>query len=256
MENKIIQYALLKTLYDKNLNLLECFYPFFVKSLKHEPCLNAIECQEKITSKFDLNIPIHVLQKLTRLGSEKEHIDINDEREIWPIRLTEIGIEFQNQFEDHFTTERRIGELVAGFQDYLANKGIEKDPDSTRADIDLYIRKNTASLSDFIFSHENMPFEPFENHEKEFTEYILKIERSKPTEYVILKEMFYGSIIASSLLLPQKEFEGVINSKFKSTKVYFDANFLFSLLGYHDTEFSIPANELHGMLKKFGFQLM
>lgn len=118
-----------------------------------------------------------------------------------------------------------------------------------------YIRKNTTYLSGVIFHDNSEIAGKFEDHEKELTKYIIEIEKAKPDDYQIPKELFHGSLICSSLLLSEKEFSGVVESNFKNTKIYFDANYLFSLLNFHDEELSVPANELYRLLIKFGFEL-
>ena len=255
MEKKIIQYSLLKTLYDKTGNILECFYPFFLKCLPDDNFIDSLKCQQDIKSKFDLEIPIHVLQRLAHIAEQNKHIITSNEKSLWPIKLTELGTEQIDKIVNQEDIERKINQLVTGFSDYLKTTGISINFEKVRKIIEHYINKNLLHLSDFFFEHTDPFNECFEDHEKEFTKFILLIEEKNPEEYRTLKEMFYGSIISSSLKLPQPEFDGVINSKFKKTKIYFDANYLFSLLEYHDEELSIPANELYKMFIKYGFEL-
>ncbi len=252
----MIQYCLLKTLYDKTGNILECFYPFFLNSLSEESCIKSvIDCQRNIKEKYNLDIPVHVVHSLAHIGFDKKHITIKDKKAIWPISLTEIGIGIKDSLLAKNDSERKINQLISDFSDYLAKKGINEDNEKIRQNIENYIKKNLLKLSDFFFSNSESVRDCFQDHEKEFTQYILEIEKQKPIEYATLKEMFLGSIISSSLNLSQKEFEGIIDSKFKHTKIYFDANYLLSLLGYDADKVAVPAQELYELLIKFGFDL-
>ncbi len=256
MEQKIIQYAFLKTIYDKTSNLLDCFYPFFINSLKNDIENNINNVKDEIKVNYNCEIPIHVINKLAKLAEDKKHVILNDKINIWPIQLTEIGKEFKDNIEKPKDVERRINQLVNNFKAFLANKKIDSEINTLKNNIENFIKKNTNKLSSFFF--EQSDFEEnitFEDHERELIEYILETEKSKPDDYKILKELFYGSIISSSLSLSENIFDGIISSNFKSVQVYFDANFLFSLLGYHGDEFSIPAKELYNLLLKYGFHL-
>ncbi|MGD1816122.1 MAG: hypothetical protein ACPKNR_03730 [Pleomorphochaeta sp.] len=255
MESKIIQYSLFKTLFDKTGNILECFYPFFLNSLINEKDMEALECQKQIKVIYDLDIPIHVLHRLALISNRKEHVKISNNKSIWPIHISEKGIKKKDFLLNPSDSERKINHLVSGFIEYLQSLDIIESHENVRTYIEAYIKKNLIKLSDYFFQNSNTENTCFEDHEKEFTQYILKIESESHDDYMTLKEMFLGSIISSSLKLPQKEFEGIIESKFKKTKVYFDANYLFSLLEYHDIELSTPAKELYHLLKKFGFEL-
>lgn len=255
MNNKILQYALFKSISDDKNNLLECFYPFFILALDPSHGNPSIAVQKNTKDSHGLEIPIHVLHRLARLGRDKRHIELESTRTVWPILLTDSGRRYRSSIDDYRETERRISSFIDGFVSYLDSLGISATHEETRENVENYIKKNTTYLSGVIFHDSSENLSKFEKHEKEFTKYIIEIEKAKPDDYQILKELFYGSIICSSLLLSEKEFSGVVESNFKNTKIYFDANYLFSFLNFHDEELSVPANELYQLLMNFGFEL-
>ena len=256
MKNELVQYALYKTLYDRNNNILECFYPFLLKSLLSGKLNNSFETQERIKVNYDIQIPIHVLDRLCILGIEKKHIKSNssERRNCWPISLEENGNEFLDQLETESDVERKINYLSSNLSNYLEEFGIQDNNKVTELLLAFIKKNNTDIYAYFLGGDHTSSFIGLTDIESKILEYCMIINNKDPELYEILNQIFLGSVYESFLVLNEKEIDGVINHNFINCKIYFDANFLFNLLGFHDKEYTLPAVELFAILAENKFQ--
>ena len=82
--------------------------------------------------------------------------------------------------------------------------------------------------------------------------YIQNLDK-KPLLYETLDELILGSLI--SLVFSFDMPSTIKDKKCVHCQVFLDTNILFSLIGVHFEEFSKPAKEMFGLLKKFGFEI-
>ncbi|MCF7859567.1 MAG: hypothetical protein K9N07_09660 [Candidatus Cloacimonetes bacterium] len=229
--------------------------PLSYSSIPNETSINRDDLCGEINSKYTLNFPIHVLTKIIKNGIKRKEITPNSDREIWPINITTKGKARKEQYIDERDVEREITFLVDSISTFFKEKDVIVEDSKLRSSLLNFIDKNTYQLIDHCFNDDEIPTANFEDHEKLLILFILKIEKSKPEEYNIFKKLFLGSIIKSILHFSEKEVESLLSKNFKKCKIYFDANYLFSLLNYHDKIYCTPAIELFQMIKSYGFQL-
>jgi hypothetical protein len=257
MRNELVQYALFKTLYDKNNNILECFYPFFLRSLVSNKSNNAVGTQERIKRNYNIYIPIHVLDRLCLLGIDKKHIKSisSEKRNNWPILLEEDGNNFLDQLETESDVERKINYLSSSLSKYLEEFDIIYNTDKVTELLLSFIKKNNADIYTFFLGGDHSSsFGELTDIEIRILEYCIIVNNKYPDQYEILNQIFLGSVYESFLVLNEKEIDGVINYDFSNCKIYFDANFLFHLFGFHDNEYALPARELFSILTENKFQ--
>ena len=77
-------------------------------------------------------------------------------------------------------------------------------------------------------------------------EYIKSAKEQKPESFATLEKIFYGSIISTILL---KKNISETNKNFNTTQIFFDTNFMFSVLNLHYSYIYKPAKELFELLK-------
>jgi hypothetical protein len=257
MKNELVQYALFKTLFDKNSNILECFYPYFLSSLAQERSNTAKETQDIVKTKYNIQIPMHVLDRLCKLGIEKKHIKSisTEKRNIWPIILEIDGNDFLDQLEAETDVERKISFLASRIREYLEEFSLIYETGKVIELLLDFIKKNTDDIySYFLGRDQRSVFGGLTDIESKLLEYCKIAYDKYPDQYEVLNQIFLGSVYESFLALNEEKADGVIDKKFSNCKIYFDANFLFNLLEIHDDEHTLPARELLAMLSENKFQ--
>ena len=77
-------------------------------------------------------------------------------------------------------------------------------------------------------------------------EYFKLAKKQKPNEFKTLEKIFYGVLISTII---NKEDIITINKKFNKLQIFFDTNFMFSIMDLHYPHICKPAKELFDLLK-------
>lgn len=253
MDNLIYTYALIKSLYDQEEDYIDCFCPFVIKSFSEKQFLNPASIQKIISEKFNLDIPLHVLNSiLTRLMAKK-HISKRKNG----YELTGMGKGYLNKFETDKDVDRRINALIQDMKLFFSEKGAYLDSEEIQNLIYVFLNRNIKPLIEFVnpSSSCKLNIPRLDGNESILAEYIVNAEEHKPEYYNTLHDMVLGSII--SVVVYAKESSQIIETENKSFKceIFLDTNFILSVLGLHTPEFNDPAKELFSLLKKYEFDL-
>ncbi|MGB9978849.1 hypothetical protein [Methanobacterium sp.] len=253
MDKLIYTYALIKSLYDQEEDYIDCFCPFVIKSFSEKQFLNSVSIQRIMNKKFNLDIPLHVLNNiLTRLMARK-HISKKGNG----YELTGMGKGYLNKFETDKDVDRRINALIQDMKLFFNEKGVYLDSEGIQNLIYGFISRNIKPLIEFVnpSSSCKLNIPRLDGNENVLAEYILNAEEHKPDHYNTLHDMVLGSII--SVVVYAKEPSQIIETENKLFKceIFLDTNFVLSVLGLHTPEFNDPAKELFSLLKKYEFDL-
>lgn len=254
MSNQLYTYSIVRALYDKGDDYIDSFWPFVLAVLPRDQSFLAISViQREVAGKYSLSIPHHSLSVILNRAERKSLIFKKDGFNEYS--LTQEGFTCLNEYELESEVKRRIAALVEDAKNFL-NEEWEESPslDNVKDMIQAFAVENV----EFLEQLTNVEKDEFERkvekklsrrHERALLKYFMRVEKAQPDIFKTLQDIFCGSII--STVVHNRSFPESVK-KFERTVVYFDTNFVFSLLGMNYEEFNKPAQELFSLMKAEG----
>lgn len=246
---------MIRALFEQGKDYIDSFWPFLVKILPSDgKALLITEIQNNIKSQFSLLIPLHCLNTIITRAHRQKYVCLQN-KSVW---LTKKGMEYQSNLELDRDVERRINDLLEDVKKYLFKQSINLSTDEISIILYDFIAENIELSESFLHPDETFLSDSFKSSgKKKFDQYIyrylINIEKSKPNFYRTLQDIVCGSII--SLILRDSLISNP-DKKFGSITLFFDSNFILSLLGFDDLITSQLSTELLGLIKKEkGFKL-
>lgn len=252
MDNTLVIYALIKSIYEEKKNYLDVFVPFLINSFPE----NQQECSRDALSgnlegKYGLKVPQYTLNTIITRAVRSGFITQKEKK----CFLTEKGGKFiRETLQKHQDAQRKINALIEDIKIFIKNEyQFDLDQEKISGTLNLFIKKYQIPLINF--------FDPESSKEKQYgftkdeiylNKYFELAKSQKPDNYDTLKKLFYGALISTVLL--KKDIDK-INQKFVKLQIYLDTNFMFSIMDLHYPHICKPAKEFFTILKNYGFQL-
>lgn len=250
MADQLYTYSLIKALYDEGKDYVDSFWPLLLVSLPSNRSFSHIaQTQRTIEEKYGLSIPQHSLDAIIDRALQGGFV----QRKGKQCALTEAGSKYLNKLEAVQDVARRMNELIEDAQRYLTEAHRRKlSVEEVNKLILAFIKEHIEFFREFISSdnvitpttRETPP--NLKDLDQCLLEYFHFIKRAKPNIYSTLRDLVCGSII--SVIIHARSFSEA-RKKFKPITVYFDTNYVFSILGLHFEEYEKPAQELFELLK-------
>ena len=251
MSNKLVNFAIAKSIYSERKNYLDTFSPFIIKVVAEQDDVLIIEQVDKtLNDKFEVAIPIHTLKSIFSLLDNKKLIEL-DKSNNYSIAITNKGREFyQETIENEKQISRRHSKLIKVFQEFASQRfnakyelsGIEKD-------ISKYIIDNLLALVYYTFDETDQKLlkadeKEFANH---FSEFICNIEVNEPELFETFQELLKGAILWNEIthkdnVEKETEFDELI--------IYLDSNYVISLFGLESPIRKKGADQLFNLLRR------
>lgn len=249
----LIAYALAKTMYERQRDILDALVPFILLVLGDEDNkpLKENQIQKKLAERFDLNIPMHTLRSILTRSKRQGYIN----QENYYICLLGKGYEYMSKMPTERQIHRNIQCLLEELGKEFVAKGNERPSNDALMDLLMtFIKTNLYSLLLYFSEDEDNNNLSASNRSdiKLMLEFIQRLDRNRPDLFEYLQQLVLGAIIC---LIVEKN-EDIHSKKFfKPCKVFIDTNVVFSILGYHHDEISRPCQELHLLLLKQNYKL-
>lgn len=255
MDNLIYTYALVKSFYDHEGNYIACFLPFVIKSFSKDQFTNYKTIQKEIKNKFQLDIPLHVLEAILKQGENKGYL--KKKKKLDRYKLTNEGHDYLNNLESDKEVTRRINALMNDIGQFFQQNHVHITLDQTKTLICNLLTKNLKTFIEFIdpSSANEMSINVSKDYEKILIDYIENAENNDPDKYETIKDMVFGSLVSTVIRTKDPSDLNAIKNKWSKCEVYLDANFVFYILDLYTPEFNEPAKELFNLLKKHNFDI-
>ncbi|MCK4811469.1 MAG: hypothetical protein KAS74_04280 [Methanosarcinales archaeon] len=254
MSELLYTYILAKTLYERNKDYVDSFWPFLLKVLpRDEKALGFNSIQRDLKKSFGLDVPKHSLNTLIIDRAKKGGYVKQTED---GFRLTDSGIKYLEQLESESEINRKVNELLEDIKNQFGNMQILSTEDIYKILLQ-FINENLRSVIEFFQPTEEVSLyiskKKLREYEDEIVQYFKIAEERKPGLYDTLRDIVYGSIISTVFASTIDISE--VNKRFKNVELFLDSNFMFSILGLGDSKFSEPAKELFNLLKQYEFEV-
>lgn len=251
MSNKLVNFAIAKSIYSERKNYLDTFSPFIIKVIaEQDKELNIEQVDKILNEKFEVAIPIHTLKSIFSLLSNQKLIDL-DKSNNYSIGITNKGNEFyQETIENEKQISRRHSKLIKVFQEFAFQRfntkyeisGVEKD-------ISKYIIDNLLALVYYTFDETNQKLlksdeKEFANH---FSEFICNIEVNEPELFETFQELLKGAILWNEITHKENVEK---ETEFDDLIIYLDANYVISLFGLESPIRKKGADQLFNLLRR------
>jgi len=249
----ILKYFLVKSIYEEKRNYIDVFVPFLLKVLweKQKP-LNWETIQTELEKYFNITIPIYTINVI---GTRAAHLEYITQKQKF-LCLEEKGKDYvQKILKKEKETNREINVLVDNIRSFIKEKhAFSLASDEIFKRLQSLLKKHVSPLAEFFNPQatSEFPTDQLKREEYYLIEYFKDVDKRNPEFYKILRNIYYGSLI--STILSYQEIDKS-TQKFRSLEVFFDTNFVFSIMGLHYSFISNPAKELFQMLKKYNFKL-
>ncbi len=256
MASSLELYCLVKAFYDHGKTIISCFMPFLLEAVRDGAWKSLTKIAEGIENTHRLKIPFHVLTRIVRSAARESLCEDTPRIGLPGTRITDAGKNELDKLESFRDVDRRIKAVVSAFAAFGSTKGFKLHGDEYEKIVTDFITVNADPLLSLV--HEGkLPASPDiqEESSRLFIAFLLHSERSDPPIFTTLQDMILGATIASILNYHKDAFDGIQDRKFSSCTLYFDANYLFSLLGLHADEYTVAAKELYELLVPYGFNL-
>jgi|YNPMSStandDraft_1061717.scaffolds.fasta_scaffold05612_4 hypothetical protein len=246
MNEILITYSLIKSLYEKCKDYLDVFVPFVVNSFPNGEQECTIETlSNNLEIKFGLKVPEYTLNTIITRSSRSGYIKRKQKKCCLEEKGKKIVSEIKSKQEE---IGRDFNALLEDIRTFISEKfGLSLDSKNIEEILNSFIKKQQSSLLTF-FNPQLLNEEWKEKNINEFylIEYFKIAKNQKPNEFKTLEKIFYGALI--STIINKKDIT-TINRKFRKLQIFFDSNFMFSIMDLHYHYICKPAKELFEVLK-------
>ena len=248
MSSHLYTYSMVNALFAMGKDYIDSFWPFILKILpENKSALTFESIQSLVRVQFGLNIPVHSLSIILNRAKRKGFVLSSNKY----CSLTTAGLEFRSSLEIEKDVKRRTNELITDAGDYLRREhNLSFSLDETKDILQRFVLNNIELFEEFInpeFKSDNIVLgKECPNVDRAVLKYFQHIEKVSATQFETLKDIIRGSII--SVIIHDRSI-GESSRKFEKVQLYFDANILFSILGFHHEEYVKPAKELFSLIR-------
>lgn len=251
-DRSLYTYAMAKSLYDKQekdiLDILVPFIVIIVNKEKAEEGIDKSKIQESLVENYNLKIPLYVLKSIITRAKRKKYLKQSNKK----LFLAENACQIINNLKKERKINRENQEFILGLKEYLKKNDInlteEEITDKLKEVINTNLKTLTAYLGDFPDLTENNNIK--EKEARYFLKYFEIVEKKKPAQFEVLKNIIMGSVICALV----KKDHNQLKSKLKPAKLFLDTNVIFNILGYHAEELVLPCRELMKVLRENNFE--
>lgn len=256
---KLLTYSLVKALYDRGKDYIDCFWPFVIGSMPRDKRHLAPEAiADAVQRKYGLTIPVHTIRTLAD-RARKKHGFLSRKESTYA--LTAEGEVYIQGQESERQVERRLQALVAHASIHIGESFPDfQDAGYTQRMISQVIEANHA-VFEFVVERPRPETDQItKGAEKAIFDYFCVLEDSEPNHFETLRDLILGSTLSG--LLKRDDISDA-TKRFGKTTLFLDTNVLLSLLGLRFETQCRPTNELlsllnresHFKLKVFDFTL-
>jgi len=253
----LINYALVKSIYEEKKDYINIFIPFVLKVLDKENIDFNIEIiQNKLSKSFEISIPLYTIKTIINKSRKKDYCDILKDGKII---LKENGKNFLYKiYEKENSINRDINLILEDIREYIKKQHIMKSNEQILTELKNFLKYNIIDLIEFF--NPKGEFKNLKknannisiNNNKYIIDYLLEINKLKNNFYQIFENIFYGSLI--STLLTYSDLN-MINKKISRLTIYLDTNFVFNIFGFRNQTIAKSSNELYNLLKSYKIKL-
>lgn len=252
MANKLINFALAKSIYSEKRNYLETFSPFILKVLHEKNSRLALsEVDDILRLEYDLKIPINTLKSILSILYNSNLINLDKTNKNYSSMILPRGIEYSNSSID---SERNIRRKLQSFWTEFVNFANKRYGANYEANLDEkqvfeFFNANIIQLIEYAFgkSLEGVIRNDNSTFEKHFSHFICEIERERVDIYDIFQEILKGYILWNEIANKENVEK---ETDFNNLAIYLDTNYLISLLGL-DSPFAVKsAKQLYELLRR------
>jgi DNA-binding MarR family transcriptional regulator len=265
MDREIVTYALVRYCWGEGEDHLDCFWPFAVRSMSRDgKPVDLPYIKGQLKAQFELDVPLHSLSAILRRAEQGGYVHRTPSQ--YPVTetysLSEKGLAYQENVEAESGVERRMNALFVDIRQFLSKEfNLSVSENDISIALLVLMRRNIEPLVEF-FNPSVPSQEPlrFTTRLSRLGNYIARYmevaDREKPEHYKTLRDIVLGAILTTVLNVPDitKVTKGKA-LKLKGHKLFLDSNYIFSILGLHEKEFSEAAKELFSLLKSHKFNL-
>jgi len=251
----IYSYALAKAMYEKEKDYIDTYYTFILKILpidKTSLDLNSIS--EKVEEKFKIIIPEVSLKSIITRAKKSGYLFVEKKEKKWQIKISDKGIKYIERLEPESDVKRKINELLDDILDYFGDDKLNVQ--KINKIFFSFVDKNIELLREYFSPHSipltNKYIKKKTGYEKKLLKYIKLVEDRKPKYWEMLRNIVYGSIIATAAFSKNIT---ELDKKFRNVQIFLDSNFIFSLFDLHYPEINKITKELFDLLKSYKFSL-
>jgi len=254
MDNQVYTYALVKSFYDTGKDYIDCFAPFIVQTLPEGTVKHLTDIQDSVKEITGITIPQYTLKTILKRSRKRGYIDSLG---YGRYKITRKGSAFLQSLDTQDTVQRKLNALSSHFNVFLTSH-LHKAFDNSEAFalLRMFIESNLILALDYLNPDIEHPSRTslglHTSVEKHINNYIEDIRLHSNEHYNTFREIVLGCTLSIALFCPDIS---SIKEKFKSTTLYLDSNFIFSILGFHYKQFVTPAKELFQMLKRYSFKI-
>lgn len=257
MNRETYTYAYIKTLYNQKNDYLDTFLHFCLLAFPQEEFVDRNFIKKKLKEIFELDIPLYVLDTIMSRGIEIGHIAQSKKQNNY--KLTEEGSSYLVKIERPEDVERRINELIEDIKIFFTNNSRNLTSLEINSLLISFLNKNKDPIIGFLNpsnSTSKILIGKLTEDETLLVKYMELAEKQKPAEYQTLQDMIFGSIISTILYVDNpSDLINYTKKKFESISVFFDTNYVFSLLDMQSPKDRyVAATELFQLMKEFGFR--
>jgi hypothetical protein len=247
MTDVIFIYSLIKSLYEESKDFLDVFVPFVVISFPdgQEAC-NIDAISKNLEKKFNFNIPEHALNTIITRATRTHYIQRYQKKCLLTEQGRKLILDIKSKQGE---IEREVNALLEDIREFINEKfSPTLNSEDVKEMLNSFIKKQKMPLLTF-FNPKLIEAEWKEEDNKNeyyLIEYFKLAKKQKPNEFKTLEKIFYGVLISTII---NKEDIITINKKFNKLQIFFDTNFMFSIMDLHYPHICKPAKELFDLLK-------
>ena len=124
MPNKLVNFALAKSIYSEKKNYLDTFSPFVLKVIfENAKTLTISQVDDFIRKEYDLKIPIYTLKSILSMLANEKLINLDKSKKEYSSRILERGNKFANDYiESEKNIKRKLQKFWREFTSFAQNK--------------------------------------------------------------------------------------------------------------------------------------
>ncbi len=257
MSVSLSTYALMKTLYDKNRQYIDCFCPFVLQVMSPEKQWKLSSIQDGLKNYFDVGFPIHAIEAILKRLVKRKYVEkVKGKKKYY---ITEAGKDFVETLESRRDADRRIESFISSLVHYFATQEVNITADDAMSMLKDFVDNNRFAVMEFIGTDIKTPSPQFkiaDSNVRILIDFMMEVDDSRPDDYNTMRDLILGSLISTTVFSRTlDEFDSKNTKKLKGFTVYLDTNIIFSILKLHEKEQSLAANELIKLLRDFQFDI-